>query len=128
MAALLKYLRNWTNLVTIIGVILVFGIVLSGIDAMYVLIVLGAMNCLYGLYAIITKKPILKNQLMQKNSSAYNVGMGVCQLCMGIFVLVMGIIYVTGIVAGKYFWDIVLFGIVLVMVFWYIFKIKARKI
>lgn len=128
MAVLLKFLRNWTNLVTIIGVILVFGIVLSGTDAMYVLIVLGAMNCLYGLYAIITKKPILKNQWMQKDSPAYNLGMGICQLCMGIFVLIMGIIYVTEIVTGKYFWDIVLLGIVLVMIFWYIFKMKARKI
>lgn len=128
MAFLQKLLKNGTNLISLVGVILVFGIVLSGIDAMYILLVLGAMNCLYGLYAMITKKPIMKSMSQEKsNSPRYNMGMGICQFCMGIFVLSMGIIYVNKIVTGKYFWDIMLAGLIIVMVFWYIIKIKARK-
>lgn len=129
MALLLKFLRNWTNLVSIVGIILVFGIILSGVDAMYILVVLGGMNCLYGLYAIVTKKPIVKSNLpgTKQNNSRYNMGMGICQLCMGIFVLVMGIVYINQIVTGKYFWDIVLVGIIIVMAFWYVMKLKAKK-
>lgn len=125
----MKFLRNWTNLVTIIGVVLVFGIVLSGIDAMYVLIVLGAMNCLYGLYTIITKKPAVKTSLPaeKQSSSRHYLGLGICQFCMGLFVLAMGIIYVNQIVTGKYFWDIILVGIVAALIFWYVLKLKARK-
>lgn len=128
MAFLQKLLKNGTNLISLVGVILVFGIVLSGVDAMYILLVLGAMNCLYGLYAIITKKPILKSMSQEKqNSPRYNLGMGVCQLCMGVFVLIMGLIYVKNIVTGKYFWDVMLAGMIVIMIFWYIIKIKSRK-
>lgn len=125
----MKFLRNWTNLVTLIGVILVFGIILSGVDAMYLLIVLGGMNCLYGLYMIITKKPITKTNLPAEKQSSprYHLGLGICQLCMGVFVLAMGIIYINHIVTGKYFWDIVLVGIVAALIFWYILRLKTRN-
>ncbi len=128
MAFLQRLLKNGTNLISVVGVILVFGIVLSGVDAMYILIVLGVMNCLYGLYAVITKKPIMKSMSQEKtNSSRYNMGMGICQFCMGVFVLSMGIVYVNKIVTGKYFWDIMLTGIIIVLIFWYVIKIKSRK-
>lgn len=129
MFGLQKLLKNWNVLVSVIGIILVFGIVLSGIDALYVLVVLGAMNCLYGLYAVLTKKPMSKNNemLAKKNSQQYNMAMGVCQIVMGIFVIAMGIIYINEIVPVKYFWDIVLVGIIVIMACWYILKLKARK-
>lgn len=124
-----KLLKNWNTLVSVIGIILVFGIIFSGVDAMYVLIVLGAMNCLYGLYAVITKKPMSKNvqMLERKNPQQYNMAMGICQIAMGVFVLAMGVIYVADIVTGKYFWDIVLAGIVVIMIVWYILRMHSRN-
>lgn len=129
MAVLMKYLRNWTNMVSIIGIILVFAIVLSGVDAMYILVVLGAMNLLYGLYSVVTKKSAMKGrQLVNlKNPEQYHRYMGVCQMVMGVFVLGMGIIYINKIVTAKYFWDIVLVGIVILMIFWYTLKIRSRR-
>lgn len=116
-------------MVSIIGVILVFAIVLSGVDAMYILVVLGAMNCLYGLYSIVTRKSAIKGKQLieKKNPRQYNLGMGICQLVMGIFVLGMGIIYINNIVTGEYFWDIILVGIVILMVCWYVIRLRARK-
>lgn len=126
MAYLQKFLKKGTNLISLIGIILVFGIIFSGVNAMYVLVVLGAMNCLYGLYAIVTKRPVMRSMEEGKNSPRYNMGMGVCQLCMGVFVLAMAIVYINKIVTGKYFWDLMLVGMIVVMVFWYVLKSKNR--
>ena len=68
MAYLQKLLKKGTNLISLVGIILVFGIIFSGVNAMYVLVVLGAMNCLYGLYAIITKRPITRSMEAGKNA------------------------------------------------------------
>jgi len=129
MFRLQKLLKNWNTLVTVVGIILILGIIFSGVDAMYVLVVLGAMNSLFGLYAIITKKPMTKNaeMLNPKNPQQYNLAMGICQIVMGVFVIAMGIIYIKDIVPAKYFWDIVLVGIIVIMVCWYVIKLKARK-
>lgn len=129
MSRLQKVLKNWNTLVTVIGIILVLAIIFSGVDAMYVLIILGAMNSLFGLYSVITKKPMTREGQMLggKNPQQYNMGMGICQIAMGVFIMVMGIIYVTDIVTGKYFWDIILVGIVVLMIVWYILRMHSRK-
>ncbi len=124
MAYLQKLLKKGTNLISLVGIILVFGIIFSGVNAMYVLVVLGAMNCLYGLYAIITKRPITRSMEAGKNAPRYHIGMGICQLCMGLFVLAMAIVYINKIVTGKYFWDLMMVGMIVVMVFWYALKRK----
>ncbi len=124
-----KLLKNGNTLISVVGIILVVGIMLSGVDMLYVLVVLGAMNCLYGLYAVITKKPMSKDSemLAKRNPKQYNMAMGICQIVMGVFVIAMGLIYINEIVPSKYFWDIILVGMIVIMACWYIIKLKTRK-
>lgn len=126
---LMKFLRgNWTGWITVIGIILCLIIIFSGTDAMYVLVVLGAVNILYGLYSILTGKPLTKNSYEHlENPTKFIRMQGIYQIGMGVFVLLMGIIYVTEFVPGKYFYDILLVGLVIIMIGWFWLNRKAKR-
>lgn len=123
-----KIFKNWTIMVSLVGCILVFGIVASGMESMYLLVVLGAMNVCYGIYGIKYRKPAFKStyqdaSVIPKQSPEYFKIGGFFQLLLGCFIFLMAMIYILQIFTSDAFWNILFLGIVLLLISGYI----ARK-
>lgn len=89
-------LRSMSNLVTIIGCILCVAIIFSGTDAMYVMIVLGALNLYMGICNIMNKNALLQSK---------------CQILIGGYIFIMGILYVLAFIPTGIYWKLFFIGL-----------------
>lgn len=123
--------KDKTRGITLIGSLICIILIFAGVNAMIIMMILGALLMYMGIYSIIEKKmPLRKDYSMITNPEKYSVAFGKCEIIMSIFIFVMGIWSLLPPVIPtieKYFWDIFLFGLIALLIYTYAVYRKYRK-
>lgn len=110
-----KPLRNATNLITLLGCILVLGIIFSGANVMAVMIVLGILNFYMGAYSYIEKRTPLRTDYSKvKNQISYCRNLGKSMMAAGLFISIMSILYMIQLIPEQIYWNIFLTGLLVI--------------
>lgn len=121
-------LKNVNNLITIIGCILIIGIMFSGVNSMMVMIVLGLLNFYMGAYSYIEKKtPFRTDYSKVIDQSSYCQKLGVCLMALGIYIIGMAAIYFIQIVSSEIYWNIFGIGLLIIIVMGFYFHKKGIR-
>ena len=94
-------LQKFRGIVMLIGFCVIMALVATGKSMMVILLVLGALDFIYGLFSF--KAPGARTQ-------------GICMMLTGIYIVVMGIIFVANIFAEKIFWTVSAGGLIVLAV------------
>ena len=115
---LMKKKFNWSTYITLIGAVVIFFIILTGmVDTIYILPVLGVMCLMYGISSLIQMKRGGErlNHILQRS---------LLQIILGAFILSLGLIESLHIQLSQTFWNGFAVIIVVVVVLWLFLKHK----
>lgn len=94
-------LQKFRGLVMLIGFCVIMALIATGKSMMIILLVLGALDFIYGLFSY--KAPGARTQ-------------GICMMLTGIYIVIMGIIFLANIFEEQIFWTVSAGGLVIVAV------------
>lgn len=110
---------NWGQYITIIGVVVIFFVIFTGIiDSVYILSILGAICMAYGVVGIIQAIRKIEN---------YSFDKAILQLIIGGFVAMIGIIEGAELELSQDFWNILLLLIVVIILIYVFMRSRNRK-
>lgn len=120
--------KNLTTLITLVGCILCIGLIALGVNAIVVLVVLGILNLYVGTYTFIEKRtPFRTDYTKIKDQIIYCEKQGICLMGLGLYIILMSVLYFINLIPTHLYWDVFLIGLLFLVFVGFYFQRKSNK-